>query len=234
MVSSPSDTRNRTDTESRERMTAETTRTTGTTGITGIQEPFVVYFSSISENTKRFVDKLPFDSLRVSMKGKEAGAQRANRPYVLVTPSYGAGHKGNAVPKQLLKFLSVFENRMNCIGVVGGGNRNFAEYYQYGAKFLAGKLEVPMLYGFEISGTPADVSRVTDGINDKWSELLSMSGLNDGDTVDPDTNSDSESDSESDSDSNSEGDTTRQSPNSDRKGTDDSLTDDSFTDDSLP
>lgn len=135
-------------------------------------DPLIVYFSSVSENTKRFVDKLPFSSVRLPLLSSEVEKISVDHPYILVTPSYGAGHQGNAVPKQIGRFFRKPEHRNLCVGIIGGGNRNFGEYYQYAARFLASALGVPMLYGFEISGTKRDAEEVSSLLDSEWVNLI--------------------------------------------------------------
>jgi protein involved in ribonucleotide reduction len=47
----------------------------------------LVYFSSVSENTHRFVQKLGIPATRIPLHGRI----EVDRPYVLVLPTYGGG-----------------------------------------------------------------------------------------------------------------------------------------------
>ena len=47
----------------------------------------LVYFSSVSENTHRFVQKLGIPATRIPLHG----GIEVNQPYVLVLPTYGGG-----------------------------------------------------------------------------------------------------------------------------------------------
>ena len=123
----------------------------------------IVYFSSVSENTHRFVEKLDMDAARIPLIGSEAELFEVSEPFVLITPTYGADGKG-FVPKQVKKFLRSEENRVNCIGVVGSGNTNFGGEFALAGPLCAEKLEVPLLHVFELSGTPEDVEIVQKGI----------------------------------------------------------------------
>lgn len=50
----------------------------------------LVYFSSVSENTHRFVQKLGIPAIRIPVHGRiEDGL--IDEPYVLVLPTYGGG-----------------------------------------------------------------------------------------------------------------------------------------------
>ena len=64
----------------------------------------VVYFSSVSENTKRFVEKLGYSSIRIPLKSEEAASFTHESESVLVVPTYGSGDDNNTVPKQVISF----------------------------------------------------------------------------------------------------------------------------------
>lgn len=127
----------------------------------------LVYFSSVSENTKRFVDKLSHTSARIPLQRSEPELL-AERDFVLVVPTYG-GEKGeHAVPPQVLRFLRHPQNRDHLTGVIGAGNTNFGTNYNLAAHKIAKKLSVPVLYLFELMGTPEDVARVNQGLDEFW------------------------------------------------------------------
>ena len=74
----------------------------------------LVYFSSVSENTHRFVQKLDMPAVRIPIKG----AIEVQQPYVLILPTYGGGRAngpdpvaGDYVPKQVIAFLNNKNNR---------------------------------------------------------------------------------------------------------------------------
>ena len=124
----------------------------------------IVYFSSTSENTARFIEKLGMPSLRLPLMTKDASEVRVDQDYVLVVPTYGAGSKG-FVPKQVIAFLNQESNRSRCKGVIGSGNTNFFEDYTRAADIISAKLNVPVLYRFELAGTDEDVTNIRIGLN---------------------------------------------------------------------
>ncbi|MEN9714515.1 MAG: hypothetical protein RLZZ164_1179, partial [Actinomycetota bacterium] len=71
----------------------------------------VVYFSSVSENTKRLVDKLGLKAVRIPLKTEDAASFTYDRDSVLVVPTYGSGEEKTTVPKQVIKFLNNPDNR---------------------------------------------------------------------------------------------------------------------------
>lgn len=125
----------------------------------------VVYFSNVSEQTKRFVEKLPFENIRIPIHfDPKTNPLVVDRKYVLITPSYGAGNPKGAVPKQVVKFLANRTNRANCVAVVAGGNRNFAGAFGIAGKVCSDILGVPLLGIFELSGNDREVCEISERI----------------------------------------------------------------------
>lgn len=134
----------------------------------------VIYFSSVSGNTHRFVDKLELKASRLPVKTKDE-TLKATEPFVLVLPTYGGETGHGAVPKQVIKFLNVAENRSLIRGVIAAGNTNFGETYCLAGDIVATKCNVPLLYRFELMGTPEDVDRVHQGLEQFWTPQLQAS-----------------------------------------------------------
>lgn len=128
----------------------------------------VIYFSSVSENTKRFVDKLGVKTVRIPLKTEEAAEFVHDKDSVLVVPTYGGGNEGGTVPKQVIKFLNNPLNRKHIKAVIAGGNTNFGEHFCRAGDIVASKLGVPVLYRFEITGTPEDVNEVKERLARLW------------------------------------------------------------------
>ena len=128
----------------------------------------VVYFSSVSENTKRFVDKLEAQSVRIPIRTEEAAEFVHDRDSVLVLPTYGGGNDNSTVPKQVIKFLNNPDNRKHIKAVIAGGNTNFGSHFGKAGDIVADKLGVPVLYRFEITGIPEDVIEVKERLAQFW------------------------------------------------------------------
>lgn len=132
----------------------------------------LVYFSSVSENTHRFVQKLGIPATRIPLHGRI----EVDRPYVLVLPTYGGGratpniNDGGYVPKQVIAFLNNERNRALLRGVIAAGNTNFGAEFCYAGEVVSRKCGVPYLYRFELMGTDEDVQAVRAGLADFWKD----------------------------------------------------------------
>ena len=140
-----------------------------------MQSRNLVYFSSVSENTHRFVEKLGIPATRIPLHGRI----EVDEPYVLVLPTYGGGLRnpsiadmehGGYVPKQVIAFLNNEHNRSLIRGVIAAGNNNFGAEFAYAGNVVSRKCGVPYLYRFELMGTEDDVAAVRAGLADFWKE----------------------------------------------------------------
>ena len=132
--------------------------------------PLTVYYSSPSGNPDRFVNKIGLPNIRIPMSMKDE-CPIIDQPYVLISPCYGNDDGSNAVPKQVIRFLNNSSNREMLRGVIGAGNRNFGDRFAYAADVISKKCNVPLLYKFELSGTPTDVIKVKQGMKKLWESL---------------------------------------------------------------
>lgn len=108
----------------------------------------IVYFS-VTGQTKRFVKKLNLPAFEIEPGNPYV---EISEPFVLVVPTYEP-----AITDPVNDFLEEGENAKFLKGVAGSGNRNFAGDFIYTAKNLAKAYQVPLIFGFEFSGTEEDV-----------------------------------------------------------------------------
>lgn len=125
--------------------------------------PGIVYYSSRSGNTQRFVARLGLPALRIPIRAGEPIPAPA-RPYVLICPTYADGAGNGAVPKQVIRFLNDPARRALLCGVVGSGNRNFGTLYAISGNIIARKCNVPLLCKFELAGFETDIARLRAGL----------------------------------------------------------------------
>ncbi|POP41193.1 class Ib ribonucleoside-diphosphate reductase assembly flavoprotein NrdI [Superficieibacter electus] len=126
----------------------------------------LVYFSSSSENTLRFIERLGLPAVRIPLNERER--IRVDEPYILIVPSYGGGGTAGAVPRQVIRFLNDEHNRALIRGVIASGNRNFGDAYGRAGDVISQKCSVPWLYRFELMGTQRDIDNVRKGVSEFW------------------------------------------------------------------
>lgn len=122
----------------------------------------VYYYSSTSNLTGRFAEHLSVETGRAVHNLADPAVRRgeASGPWVLLTPSYKAGNADEVtLPAGVRSFLRSAANRRRMVGIIGSGNRNFGVYYQAAARELAATSGRPVLFEFELAGTPEDVAR---------------------------------------------------------------------------
>ena len=110
----------------------------------------VVYFSSASRNTERFVEHCDFPSCGVNV--------------------FRIPLQPNAVPPQVKRFLNDPANREWIRGVIASGNTNFGEAYAAAGPIISRKCHVPLMYRFELIGTREDVHAVREGVRRFFSD----------------------------------------------------------------
>lgn len=128
----------------------------------------VVYFSSATDNTHRFVQKLGLPNVRIPLTRVEEPLT-VDEPYVLVVPTYGGGasmtgKNSRPVPPQVIRFLNDAHNRGFIRAVVAGGNSNFGTDFGLAGEVISKKCKVPYVYRFELMGNEEDVSILRGGL----------------------------------------------------------------------
>ena len=129
----------------------------------------LVYYTSASGNTGTFVNKLGLPSSRIPISPKTEPLL-VDDPYILIVPTYADGEGRGAVAKGIIRFLNNEKNRGLVRGVIGAGNKNFGEMYCRGAKIVADKCGVELLYKFELLGLEEDLKNVRNGVQRFWKE----------------------------------------------------------------
>lgn len=128
----------------------------------------IVYYSSATENTKRFVEKLGLPAQRIPLK-KADEPLKVHEPYVLICPTYGGGasiaHENTRpVPGQVIRFLNDKDNRDLLRAVIASGNTNFGTDFGRAGDEIARRCQVPYVYRFELMGNEEDVALVRQGL----------------------------------------------------------------------
>lgn len=135
-------------------------------------DPLIVYYSKSSGNTARFVKKLGMEAQCIT---DEYSLPPLTRPFVLVTPTYAGGDSKGAVPRPVIHFLNVAQNRQFLRGVISTGNRNFGAAFCLAGREIARRCQVPELAQVEIFGTPEDVEECRERLMTLFSSLSVVS-----------------------------------------------------------
>ncbi|MEF2967851.1 class Ib ribonucleoside-diphosphate reductase assembly flavoprotein NrdI [Paenibacillus sp. M1] len=106
----------------------------------------VIAYDSKTGNVRRFIQKLDAECVQIDED------MSLDTPFVLVTYTTGFGQ----VPEKVQKFLA--RNHKQLQAVAASGNRNWGQCFAMSADKIASQYEVPVLYKFELSGTPLDVT----------------------------------------------------------------------------
>lgn len=122
----------------------------------------IVYFTSKTGNTAKFVDKLKLASTMIT-KGLII-----NEPFVLFVPTYASRDGKGSVAKPIINFLNEIKNRSNLTSVVGFGNRSFGENFAIGSEVVSLKCSVPLIHKVELFGTMDDIEIVKERIGKLW------------------------------------------------------------------
>ncbi|MDO4909640.1 MAG: class Ib ribonucleoside-diphosphate reductase assembly flavoprotein NrdI [Corynebacterium sp.] len=135
----------------------------------------VVYFSSATGNTHKFVEKLKLPSARIPLH-KSDPELIVNEPYCLIVPTYGggvsiSGREPRPVPNQVIRFLNNKHNRDLARCVISSGNTNFGLDFATAGTVISEKLDIPFVYRFELMGTQEDVTKVREGLIDNAERL---------------------------------------------------------------
>ena len=137
---------------------------------------YLVYFSSATNNTQRFVDKLGMRADRIPLRRTEPDLI-VDEPYVLICPTYGGGASISGatntkpVPPQVIRFLNNPHNRNLIRAVIASGNSNFGVDFGKAGDLIAAKCHVPYVYRFELMGLPEDAQAVRAGLLDNAEQL---------------------------------------------------------------
>lgn len=127
----------------------------------------LVYYSSGSGNTARFVATLALPALRIPIRNTDPMPCPAG-PCVLICPTYADGMGRGAVAKPVIAFLNDPIRRAGLRGVIASGNRNFGATFACAGDVIAAKCNVPVLYRFELAGTETDIARIRAGLQTFW------------------------------------------------------------------
>lgn len=129
----------------------------------------LLFYSSASGNTERFVRKLNLPAIRLPI-AIDSPVPTIDSPFVLICPTFADGKGRGAVPKPVIRVLNDTRIRHQLRGVIAAGNRNFGATFALAGDVIARKCHVPVLYRFELAGTQNDIRLVRQGLELFWTQ----------------------------------------------------------------
>lgn len=127
----------------------------------------VVYFSSVTNNTYRFVEKLDVPSTRIPIRKQDSPMPVVEEDYLLICPTYGGGagmvgENSRPVPPQVRHFLRHHDNYRHMMAVVATGNINFGPDYCIAGEVIADRFNIPYIHRLELMGNDDDVAQLRE------------------------------------------------------------------------
>ncbi|WP_334330334.1 class Ib ribonucleoside-diphosphate reductase assembly flavoprotein NrdI [Companilactobacillus sp. HBUAS59699] len=116
-----------------------------------------IAYYSITGQTRRFVNKTGLNGYEISDADP---FHEMDRSFILIVPAYD-----DDMMDPVVDFLQYKDNAKNCVGLAGGGNRNFNSLYNHTARDIAKGLDVPVVFEFEFNGTKKDVENFKKVVN---------------------------------------------------------------------
>lgn len=132
----------------------------------------LLYYSSASGNTERFIGKLNLPATRLP-QALDAPVPVMESPFVLICPTFADGKGRGAVPGPVISALNDKRIRHQLRGVIASGNRSFGATFALAGDVIARKCQVPVLYRFELAGTSTDIQLVRQGLKRFWTQQYS-------------------------------------------------------------
>ena len=125
---------------------------------TGQKVSMMIYYLSVTGNTRRFVEKLGAEYKRQSIKDENLTLEENS---VFIFPTIGFGQP----PAAAVDFLE--KNSRYISYLVGSGNRNWGTAFAAGADKLSRQFNIPVLMKFELQGTDETLAL----FKEKWDAI---------------------------------------------------------------
>ncbi|MHC5268635.1 class Ib ribonucleoside-diphosphate reductase assembly flavoprotein NrdI [Enterococcus sp. LJL98] len=143
-------------------------------------------FMSISGNVRSFAKRIQqlsekmqqehadFPIIQIKEIHDNSNVEEEIDPYVVVVPTYLIARQGSTQEDQeimtesLREYLEDQTDLSNCLGIIGSGNKNFAQLYCLTAKQYTEQFDLPLLAEFEMRGNPKEIETIYQIITQAW------------------------------------------------------------------
>lgn len=124
----------------------------------------LLVYMSLSGQTRKFVKKTGMPVLEINATNPFV---TVDEDYLMIVPTYDI-----QVTDIMNDFIEHEDNLKYCKGVLGGGNRNFAELYCFTAKDISEKYNVPVIHMFEFQGSKNDLQKLREEVDKLESNVI--------------------------------------------------------------
>lgn len=143
-------------------------------------------FMSISGNVRSFANRIhqlsekmqqensDFPIIQIKEIHDNSNVEEETAPYVVVVPTYLIARQGSnqedqeIMTESLREYLEDQSDLTNCLGIIGSGNKNFAQLYCLTAKQYTEQFDLPLLADFEMRGNPKEIETIYHIIAEVW------------------------------------------------------------------
>lgn len=150
-----------------------------------------ILYISISGNTRSFVTRMQdfakqkhsenpdFPIIHAKEIHDNSLEQAETEPFFAVVPTYLEGGNGidsgdkEILTEALRDYIAFEDNATLCLGVIGGGNKNFNCQYCLTAKQYAEQFQVPFLADFELRGNSNEIETIYVTLSKYWQKHVS-------------------------------------------------------------
>lgn len=143
-------------------------------------------FMSISGNVRSFANRIQqlseskhqenpdFPIIQIKEIHDNSNVEEETLPYVVVVPTYLIARQGSSQEDQeimtesLREYLEDQDSLTNCLGIIGSGNKNFAQLYCLTAIQYTQQFDLPLLADFEMRGNSKEIETIYQIITQAW------------------------------------------------------------------
>lgn len=147
-------------------------------------------YISISGNTRSFAKRLQQFAEKQREENPEAPKIHLKEvhdnylpedevePFVAIVPTYLEGGNGidsgdqEILTESLRDYIEYKNNKAQCIGIIGSGNKNFNNQYCLTAKQYCEQFSVPFLADFELRGNAKEIESIYFILKNHWESVV--------------------------------------------------------------
>lgn len=114
-------------------------------------------YLSLTGNVRRFVKSMGVvDAVELNYSYPFT---EVDEDYIVICPTYD-----DEITEIISDFIEYKNNRINLVGFVGSGNRNFDDGFCFNAKDLSDKYSVPLIHCIEFEGKEHDITKLNEEV----------------------------------------------------------------------